>query len=110
MRRGWRGERTGASPGALPSVCPLALEAPSPCSAAVLAWRRKMWWRDGQVVTFSLLLQEFLAGAGAAGGLGRHLAAGDLCGGFEMGRDLWLAGVWGLDVLGGARSGCDVLL
>ena len=24
--------RTGASPGALPSVCPAALEAPSPCS------------------------------------------------------------------------------
>ena len=35
-----RHRRTGASPGALPSVWPAALDAPSPCSVDALAQRR----------------------------------------------------------------------
>ena len=46
--------RTGASPGALPSVCPLALEAPSPCSEVGLAWQEKGWWGNGEVCYFRL--------------------------------------------------------
>lgn len=35
--------RTGASPGALPSVWPAALDAPSPCSVDMLAKRTRMY-------------------------------------------------------------------
>lgn len=38
--------RTGASPGALPSVWPAALDAPSPCSVDGLV--RRMWMYEGK--------------------------------------------------------------